>query len=74
MSDDSNPLYWDNTYEIVLALMEQFPTVDVEMVGMEQLHQWVIALPSFADDPHLVTDQILNDILREWYEEKSFNE
>jgi FeS assembly protein IscX len=74
MSDDTNPLYWDNTYEIVLALMEQYPTVDVETVGTEQLYQWVITLPNFVDEPEIVTEQILRDILREWYEEMPFNE
>jgi FeS assembly protein IscX len=62
-------LYWDNSYEIVLVLMEQYPDVDVEGVGIEQLFQWIIALPDFADDPHLANDKLLNDILREWYEE-----
>ena len=74
MSDTANPLYWDNTYEIVLALMEQYSTVDVETVGMEQLYQWVITLPNFVDEPEIVTDEILRDILREWYEEIAFNE
>ncbi len=66
-----NPLYWDSSYEIVLRLMEAYPEVDVETVGMEQLKQWVLALPGFADDPLLVNQGILNDILREWYEEVS---
>jgi FeS assembly protein IscX len=65
------PLYWEGTYEIVLALMETYPDVDLEMVSTEQLLRWVIALPGFADDPELVSDEILNDILREWYEESS---
>ncbi|HRF95733.1 MAG TPA: Fe-S cluster assembly protein IscX [Aggregatilineales bacterium] len=63
-------LYWDNSYEIVLVLMEQYPDVDVEGVGIEQLYQWIIALPEFADDLHLANDKILSDILREWYEER----
>ncbi len=74
MLDDANPLYWDNTYEIVLALMAQYSEVDVETVGIEQLFQWIIRLPNFSDDPEMVTEQILQDILREWYEERSFNE
>jgi FeS assembly protein IscX len=74
MFDDSNPLYWENTYEIVLTLMRMYPEVDVEMVGVEQLRQWVITLPNFSDEPEMVTEQILQDILREWYEEISFNE
>ncbi len=63
------PLYWEATYDIVLCLMETYPQVDIDSVGTEQLYQWVIALPDFADDPALVTDAILNDLLREWYEE-----
>jgi FeS assembly protein IscX len=49
--------------------MDAHPEADVEMVGVDQLYQWIIALPQFVDDPNLVTEAILNDILREWYEE-----
>jgi Fe-S-cluster formation regulator IscX/YfhJ len=34
----------------------------------------VITLPNFVDEPEIVTEQILQDILREWYEEIAFNE
>jgi FeS assembly protein IscX len=71
MSDLPQParIYWDATYEIVLALMDAHPTADVERVGMEELYRWIIALPNFADDPELANEEILNGILREWYEE-----
>ncbi len=69
MSDYQAALYWDATYEIVLSLIAAHPKADVEMVGVDQLYQWIIGLPHFADDPNLVTNSILNDILREWYEE-----
>jgi FeS assembly protein IscX len=71
MSNNSQgmPLYWDSTYEIVLVLMNVYPTVDLDTVGLRQIAEWVMALPNFADDPALVNDGILNDILREWYEE-----
>jgi FeS assembly protein IscX len=62
-----NRLDWEATYEIVLALMERYPNVDI--VGTEQLLQWIIALPNFVDDPALANEDILNGILREWYEE-----
>jgi len=64
-------LYWDNSYEIVLALMERYPDVQVESVGTDQLYRMIIELPAFADDPRLVNEGILRDILREWYEEES---
>ncbi|PJF40788.1 MAG: Fe-S assembly protein IscX [Chloroflexi bacterium] len=63
------PLYWDATYEIVMALQVAYPTIDVDGVGLEQLYQMIIALPNFGDDVELVNDEILTGILREWYEE-----
>lgn len=71
MGNRPHSLYWDSSYEIVLRLLEAHPDIDVETVGLEQLKQWILALPDFADDPLLVNQSILNDILREWYEEVS---
>lgn len=62
-------LTWDSTYEIVLALIENHPELDVESIGTQQLYELIMALPTFGDDPLLVNDGILNGILREWYEE-----
>lgn len=64
-------LYWESSYEIVLALVERYPDADLDAVGLDQLYRWIIELPEFADDPAFVNDGILNDILREWYEEVS---
>ena len=65
------PLYWDSTYEIVLALIETYPAVEIDMVGLQELNDWIVNLPNFADDPLLVNDNILRGILRDWYEESS---
>lgn len=65
----SGSLHWDATYEIVLRLKETYPDVDIEAVGLDQLYRYVITLSDFVDDPHLANDGILNEILREWYEE-----
>jgi FeS assembly protein IscX len=62
-------LYWEHSYEIVLALIEAHPDADLDALGLEQLNQWIIALPNFADDPDVVNEAILIDILKEWYEE-----
>lgn len=67
--DSDMPLYWEASYEIVLCLQVAYPNVDIESVGLNQLYDWIIALPNFADDPELVTEEILSGILREWYEE-----
>jgi FeS assembly protein IscX len=52
-------------------LMEVYPDIEIENVGTQQLFQMIVELPNFADDPALVNDGILNDILREWYEEQT---
>jgi FeS assembly protein IscX len=62
-------LYWDSSYEIARSLIEEHPNIEVDSVGTEQLYHWVIALPDFADDPAFANEGILNEILREWYEE-----
>jgi FeS assembly protein IscX len=52
-----------------MALMEEYPTIDIESVGLKQLTGMILALPAFYDDPRLVTNQILIDIQTIWYEE-----
>lgn len=68
--DDPKPLYWDATYEIVLTLIEHHPDADLEMLGLQQLFEWIIDLPGFADDPNLAYDDLLVEIFRVWYEEQ----
>ncbi len=62
-------LYWDATYAVALALIEQYPEVHPENVGLVELAQMVESLPNFVDDPALVTERILLDIQITWYEE-----
>lgn len=62
-------LTWEASYEIVLALMNAYPDVHLDEVGTEQLFRWIVTLPNFEDDPALANEAILNEILREWYEE-----
>ena len=73
MTDESpKPLYWEASYEIVLALMEHHPDANLDDLGLQQLFEWIINLPGFADDPILAHDGLLTEILREWYEENNF--
>jgi FeS assembly protein IscX len=69
VENDTPGLTWDASYEIIQSLMESHPQLDVEQVGIDQLYQLIITLPNFADDPALANEGILNEILREWYEE-----
>lgn len=65
-----NPeLYWDSSYAIALALIDRYPELDPEYVGLDELADMVEALPGFRDDPALVTERILIDIQIVWYEE-----
>jgi len=64
-----NQLYWDASYEIVLSLIDAHPDADLDAMGLQELHQLIVALPEFADDPALANEGILTEILREWYEE-----
>ncbi|GAB4570424.1 MAG: hypothetical protein Kow0077_04490 [Anaerolineae bacterium] len=69
-SDDSpHPLYWESSYEIVLALMKRYPDADLDSLGLQDLYRMIVTLPGFADDPALAHDELLTDILREYYEE-----
>lgn len=62
-------LYWESSYEIVLQLIETYPRIDLDQLGINQLLEFIIALPDFSDDVALASDDILTEILREWYEE-----
>ncbi len=69
MTEHTPELFWDSTYAIVVALMEQHPQRRPEAVGLEELTALVESLPGFQDDPALMTERLLLDILTVWYEE-----
>lgn len=69
MQLDESKLYWDATYAVALALMEEHPGIAPDSVGLEELARMVQELPSFVDDPALVNERILLDIQITWYEE-----
>jgi FeS assembly protein IscX len=69
ISDYRPALYWDSAYAIALALIENHPEVDPEIIGLEELTSLVKELPGFVDDPDFVSDRLLLDIMVVWYEE-----
>ncbi len=69
MSDQVHELYWDSTYAVATALMDEYPQYNPENIGLYELADLVENLPGFKDDPSLVTEQILLDIQTVWYEE-----
>ena len=62
-------LYWDSPYAIALALIEQYPDLNPEAVGLAQMAELIENLPAFKDDPALVTERMLIDIQITWVEE-----
>ena len=49
--------------------MEAHPEVDPLTVRFTDLHQWVVALPGFADDAKASNEGILEEIQMTWHEE-----
>ena len=68
-TSDAPELYWDSTYAIAMALIDQLSHVQPENVGLLELTDLIETLDGFADDPALVTDRILLDIQTVWVEE-----
>ncbi|MDH5507458.1 MAG: Fe-S cluster assembly protein IscX [Anaerolineae bacterium] len=64
-------LYWDSIFEIVLALKSKYPETNLEEVSLDDIFNWTIALPDFADDIELANHDILMSIYQEWYEESN---
>jgi FeS assembly protein IscX len=64
-----DPLTWDDSYAIALALMAEFPGIDLDSVSLGMIYSWTTRLPNFVDDPALANDEILSAIYQEWLEE-----
>ena len=64
-------LYWESTYAVAMALIEAYPQMNPEAVGLSQLMEMIISLPGFSDDLSMVTERILLDIQIVWFEEAS---
>ena len=60
---------WTDTREIAIALTEKFPDQDPKAVRFTDLHQWVMALPGFDDDPKRCGEKILEAIQMAWIDE-----
>ena len=60
---------WKDAEDIALALMEAHPDVDPLTVRFTDLRQWVVALPSFSDDPKGSNEGLLEKIQMKWHEE-----
>lgn len=65
---------WTNSREIAIALAERHPDTDPRKVLFTDLHQWVLALPAFDDDPKHSGEKILEAIQLAWMDEGDFDD
>ena len=60
---------WTDSEDLGILLHEKFPDLDPLTVRFTDLHDWVIALPEFADDPKSSNEAKLEAIQMAWLEE-----
>ena len=62
-------LKWTDVQEIAIGLAEKHPDVDPLNVRFTDLHNWVLELDGFADDPKRSGEKILEAIQQAWIAE-----
>lgn len=61
---------WTDVLDVALALDEAHPDVDPQYVNFVDLHNWVVELDEFDDDPNRSSERILEAIQMTWIEER----
>jgi FeS assembly protein IscX len=62
-------LTWNQIDDIALALFDKHPDLDPLTVRFTDLHQWIVDLEDFDDDPKASNEAKLEAIQMAWYEE-----
>jgi len=62
-------LKWTDVLEIAIQLTDSHPDVDPRYVNFVDLHNWVVGLPEFSDDPSRGGEKVLEAIQGAWIEE-----
>ena len=60
---------WTDVRLIAIELAETHPDVDPRYIRFTDLHNWVMALEDFHDDPKHSGEKILEAIQAAWIEE-----
>ena len=63
-------LKWTDTLEIAIELNDNLPDVDPKFIRYTDLHEWIIKLPDFTDDPNASSEKILEAIQMAWIDER----
>lgn len=62
-------LKWTDVQEIAIQLSETHPDQDPIRINFVDLRNWVMALPTFGDDPQRCGEKILEAIQQAWIDE-----
>ena len=60
---------WTDVRLIAIELSEAHPEVDPKTIRFTDLHNWVLALEDFHDDPKHSGEKVLEAIQAAWIEE-----
>ena len=61
---------WSDINDIAIELEEHYPDIDPKYIRFTDLHNWVITLEGFDDDPNHSNEKILEAIQMAWIEER----
>ncbi|WP_372766948.1 Fe-S cluster assembly protein IscX [Pseudoalteromonas sp.] len=62
-------LKWTDSFEIALALLDEYPEVDPRKIRFTDLREWILNLEDFDDDPNHCGERILEAVQMAWIEE-----
>ena len=63
-------LKWSDTIDIAILLEEKHPDKDNVNLRFTDLHQWILELEDFEDDPEASNEKILEAIQMAWIDER----
>lgn len=61
---------WTDSIEIAMELADTYPDIDPTTIRFTELHNWVVSLPEFDDDPKRGGEKILEAIQQAWIDEQ----
>jgi FeS assembly protein IscX len=60
---------WTDIHAIAIELADTHPDVDPQYLNFLDLHNWILALDGFDDDPSRGGEKVLEAIQMAWIEE-----
>jgi len=65
---------WADVQEIAIELSEKHPDIDPRDIRFTDLHNWVVELDGFDDDPKRGGEKVLEAIQAAWIGESDFDD